>query len=95
MCPPVASAVLIESDQLTPDMAGELTPDMAGLRPTLALCRRSGDYATALASGESEPLKPPPAPSSWDTRLAEAMGASGRAVMEERLIPDLLSDLAR
>lgn len=78
--------------------------DWTGLRTTAMAIDRyaavpwrmgSGDYATALVSGESEPLKPPPAPSLWDTRLAEAMDASGRAVMEERLIPDLLSDLAR
>jgi hypothetical protein len=46
-----------------------------------------------LAGGESEPLKGPPAESPWDPRLAAEMRASGRAVMEERLIPLLLADL--
>jgi hypothetical protein len=53
----------------------------------------AGDYLAALAAGESEPLKGPPAESPWDARLAADMRISGRAVMEERLIPLLVRDL--
>jgi hypothetical protein len=42
---------------------------------------------------ETEPLKGPPAGSPWDPRLAREMSASGRAVMEERLLPVLIADL--
>jgi hypothetical protein len=47
----------------------------------------AGDYLDAAAAGESETLKGPPVSSPWDARLAAEMRASGRAVMEERLIP--------
>ena len=75
--------------------------DWAGLRITAAGIARYGavpwrmsaaDYVGALAGG-SEPLKGPPAGSAWDPVLAEQMRSAGRAVMEERLIPQLLSDL--
>jgi uncharacterized protein (TIGR02679 family) len=78
--------------------------DWTGLRVIAAAITRyaavpwrmgADDYLSALAAGESEPLKGPPAASPWDTRLAVGMRASGRAVMEERLIPLLLRDLDR
>ena len=76
--------------------------DWTGLRTTATAIARYGvtpwrmsadDYAAGLAGGDSEPLKGPPAGSSWDPGLAERMRSAGRAVMEERLIPELLSDL--
>jgi uncharacterized protein (TIGR02679 family) len=78
--------------------------DWTGLRVVGAAIERyravpwrmgAGDYLDAAAAGESETLKGPPAASAWDARLAAEMRASGRAVMEERLIPLLLGDLDR
>lgn len=78
--------------------------DWTGLRTTAMAIERyaaapwrmgANDYTAALATGDSEPLKPPPTHSPWDPALAVALTASGRAVMEERLIPDLLHDLGR
>ncbi|MGW3447188.1 DUF2399 domain-containing protein [Streptomyces sp. NPDC001076] len=51
----------------------------------------AADYTAALGEGESTPL----AASPWDPGLARAMEASGSAVMEERLLLALLSDLTR
>jgi uncharacterized protein (TIGR02679 family) len=77
--------------------------DWTGLRTTTAAVERygarpwrmsAGDYCAALAEGDSEPLKGPPAESPWDLELAAQMRSAGRAVMEERLITVLLSDLA-
>ncbi|SNS20752.1 TIGR02679 family protein [Rhodococcoides kyotonense] len=51
-------------------------------------------YRHALDARNSEPLKGFPTSSAWDPELATAMHESGRAVMEERSIPDLLRDLA-
>ena len=76
--------------------------DWTGLRSTATAIVRYGatpwrmsadDYAAGLTVGDSEPLKGPPAGSSWDPGLAGRMRSAGRAVMEERLIPELLSDL--
>lgn len=76
--------------------------DWTGLRITATAVERHGarpwrmtaaDYRGALGQGESTPLTGPPAPSPWDPELAHAMGVSGRSVMEERLLPALLSDL--
>ncbi len=76
--------------------------DWTGLRGMAAAISRygavpwrmgAGDYRAAVALGDSEPLKGPPSESPWDARLAEEMRSSGRAVMEERLIPLLLHDL--
>jgi len=53
-----------------------------------------GDYLAALAGGASEPLRGRPAAAPWDDRLAAEMRTADRAVMEERLIPALLDDLA-
>lgn len=78
--------------------------DWAGLRITAAAIRRldavpwrmaAGDYTAALAIGDTEPLRGIPAASPWDPALAAALTASGRSVMEERLIPVLLDDLRR
>ena len=78
--------------------------DWTGLRVVGAAIERygavpwrmgAGDYLDAAAAGESETLKGPPAASPWDAQLAAEMRASGRAVMEERLIPLLLRDLDR
>jgi uncharacterized protein (TIGR02679 family) len=78
--------------------------DWAGLRITADAVARHGaqpwrmttaDYTAALGEGESTPLAGPPATSPWDPELARAMRESGSAVMEERLLPALLSDLAR
>jgi len=77
--------------------------DWTGLRTTAAAIDRYGavpwrmsaaEYLAALAGGDSEPLRGTPAAAPWDERLADEMRGVGRAVMEERLIPDLLSDLA-
>ncbi|MDN5857875.1 MAG: TIGR02679 family protein [Pseudonocardia sp.] len=76
--------------------------DWTGLRTTAAAIGRYGAvpwrmsaaaYRDAVSSGDSEPLKGPPAPSPWDPDLADEMAHRGRAVMEERLIPVLLADL--
>jgi uncharacterized protein (TIGR02679 family) len=76
--------------------------DWAGLRITTAAVHRLGarpwrmtaaDYADALAHGDSEPLRGPPAGSPWDPELAAALVAAGRSVMEERLVGLLLEDL--
>jgi uncharacterized protein (TIGR02679 family) len=76
--------------------------DWTGLRTTAAAIARHGaspwrmsvgDYATGLTGGDSEPLRGRSAGSGWDPDLAEQMRSAGRAVMEERLLPELLSDL--
>ncbi|WP_338896780.1 TIGR02679 domain-containing protein [Streptomyces sp. TG1A-60] len=78
--------------------------DWAGLRITADAVTRHGarpwrmtaaDYTAALGKGESTPLAGPSAASPWDPELARAMEESGSAVMEERLLPALLSDLTR
>ncbi|MGV8871946.1 MAG: DUF2399 domain-containing protein [Rhodococcus sp. (in: high G+C Gram-positive bacteria)] len=50
-------------------------------------------YRHALDARNSEPLKGHPRDTPWAPELAAALRDSGRAVMEERLIPDLLTDL--
>jgi uncharacterized protein (TIGR02679 family) len=76
--------------------------DWTGLRAVTAAVGRYGarpwrmglaDYEEELGRGETERLKGPAASSSWDAGLAARMEQSGRAVMEERLIPLLLGDL--
>ncbi|MDQ1033030.1 hypothetical protein QF035_010612 [Streptomyces umbrinus] len=78
--------------------------DWAGLRITAGAVARHGarpwrmtaaDYTAALSEGESTPLAGSPAASPWDPELACAMAESGSTVMEERLLPALLSDLTR
>lgn len=77
--------------------------DWAGLRITASAIARvgalpwrmtAGDYTSALGMGDTEQLRGPPAASPWDPALADALAASGRSVMEERLVPRLLADLA-
>ncbi len=51
------------------------------------------DYSGAVDRGV--PLTGTPAPTPWDRELAAAMNEAGRAVMEERLLDRLLSDLDR
>ncbi|MFD8527176.1 TIGR02679 family protein [Streptosporangium canum] len=77
--------------------------DWTGLRIVGAAAVRHGaspwrmsaaDYAAGLADGESTPLTGNRSGSPWDPALAERMAAEGRAVMEERLIPALHTDLS-
>ena len=74
--------------------------DWPGLRMTAAAVTRFSakpwrmechDYDQA--DGEGAALRGAAAASPWDPRLAESMLRTGRAVMEERLIPHLLRDL--
>lgn len=79
--------------------------DWTGLRTTGNAIRRYGaepwrmsadDYRNGLdaADAETEPLRGAPTDSPWEPALAPLMASTGRAVMEERLIPVLLADLA-
>jgi uncharacterized protein (TIGR02679 family) len=77
--------------------------DWTGLRTTGDAVRRFGatpwrmtgaDYLAGLARGESEPLRGVPAASPWDPTLAAELDRCGRAVMEERVLSDLLGDLS-
>ncbi|MFZ2527682.1 MAG: DUF2399 domain-containing protein [Rhodococcus sp. (in: high G+C Gram-positive bacteria)] len=54
-------------------------------------------YRTGLARGAAETFKSGDSTSEspWDPDLAAEMTASGRAVMEEQVIPELLTDLRR
>lgn len=54
---------------------------------------RLTDYDAALAAGPTELLRSSAADCMWDPALAHLMAQTGRAVMEERLIPLLLADL--
>jgi uncharacterized protein (TIGR02679 family) len=77
--------------------------DWTGVRLTAAALARyksavpwrmsAADYAGAVDRGV--PLTGTPAPTPWDPELAAAMTTGGRAVMEERLIDQLLDDLGR
>lgn len=76
--------------------------DWTGLRTTATAIGRYAaapwrmglsDYEAALSAGESEPLRGAAAASPWDEALTTRMSQTGRAVMEERLIPLLLADL--
>lgn len=80
--------------------------DWTGLRTTAAAVSRYGavpwrmstaDYLTALDAPlvETEALKGAPAESPWEPELARVMAERGRAVMEERVIPELIGDLRR
>jgi uncharacterized protein (TIGR02679 family) len=78
--------------------------DWTGLRTTAEGVRRVGaqpwrmssaDYLAGLQRGESEPLTGSPAASPWEAALAEQLTRHGRAVMEERVLPDLIVDLRR
>lgn len=54
----------------------------------------AADYRHALETGESTHLTGSPSGSPWDPELAESLAEHGRAIMEERLVPVLLTDLA-
>ena len=80
--------------------------DWTGLRTTGRACAEfdatpwlmdAATYREALRRGDSETLKAADtrAESPWDPELAEAVETSGRAVMEERLIPELVECLRR
>lgn len=78
--------------------------DWPGLRMTAAAVAEFGavpwrmgadDYGAALRRAPSaELLAGSPVSSPWDPALASAMAEGGRAVMEERLLDELISDLA-
>jgi uncharacterized protein (TIGR02679 family) len=78
--------------------------DWPGLRMTGAAVVEHGavpwrmgaaDYRAALSRAPGAgPLAGSPAASAWDPDLADAMRAEGRAVMEERLVEELVADLA-
>ena len=55
----------------------------------------AADYRQALETGESTPLTGSPTTSPWEPELAALLAEHGRAVMEERLIAVLLTDLAQ
>ncbi len=76
--------------------------DWTGLRTTADAVHRldatpwrmtGDDYLTGLARGDSEPLRGTPTTSPWDPSLAEHLHRHGRAIMEERVLSDLLTDL--
>nr|MDT0659063.1 TIGR02679 family protein [Micromonospora sp. DSM 115978] len=76
--------------------------DWTGVRLTAAALHRypaavpwrmtADDYRAAAGSGPG--LLGAPAETPWDPDLAVAMRSAGRSVMEERLLPRLLDDLA-
>jgi uncharacterized protein (TIGR02679 family) len=51
-------------------------------------------YRSSLADGTGRALTGAPAEAAWDADLGAAMRAAGRAVEEERVVDDLLGDLA-
>jgi uncharacterized protein (TIGR02679 family) len=78
--------------------------DWAGLRITGSAISRYHaspwrmsvpDYLAGLRSGDTVPLVGASAGSPWDPDLAAALAREGRAVMEERLLMDLLADISR
>jgi uncharacterized protein (TIGR02679 family) len=78
--------------------------DWSGLRITTSAIERLGatpwqmsaaDFLAALTLGDTEPLRGTPAESPWDPALARALSSAGRSIMEERLVPILLTDLGR
>lgn len=79
--------------------------DWPGVRMVAAMVERhaaapwrmaAGDYESALSeAGDHAPaLGGTACATPWDPRLAESMTAAGRAVLEEHVLDDLLSDLA-
>lgn len=78
--------------------------DWTGVRTTARAIGRYGatpwrmglaDYGRGLDRGESEPLRGARVPTPWDEDLSGSMWDHSRAVMEERLLPHLLADLAQ
>jgi uncharacterized protein (TIGR02679 family) len=82
-----AAPWLMRADDYRTALAAGSTDTRGGDPP--ATPRRGASSASGY-----EPLRGPAAESPWDTRLAELMRASGRAVSEERLLPVLLAELA-
>jgi uncharacterized protein (TIGR02679 family) len=69
-----------------------LTAAALGRYPDAVAWRMAAtDYADAASTGV--PLLGTPAATPWDPQLASAMRKNGRAVMEERLLGELLGDL--
>jgi len=81
-----AAPWLMGADDYRAALAGGADP-RGGHPPSTA--RRGASSASWY-----EPLRGPTAQSPWDTRLAELMQASGRAVPEDRMLPVLLAELA-
>lgn len=78
--------------------------DWSGLRITSSGIERlsatpwrmtAEDFRTALALGDTEPLRGTPTASPWDPALAQELTKAGRSIMEERLTPVLLGDLCQ
>jgi uncharacterized protein (TIGR02679 family) len=74
----------------------------AGLRQAGAAIRRlraepwllgATEYQAGLAAGGGEPLTGPAGESPWDPRLADLMRTAGRAITEDRMLPQLLAAL--
>lgn len=55
----------------------------------------AADYLTIVKLGTSTNLEGGVVRASWDPRLAEAMQAQGRALVEEQVVDVLLGDLQR
>lgn len=51
-------------------------------------------YRTEVALGRGRPLTGTPAEAAWDAELATSMTRAGRGVEEERVLDDLIADLA-
>jgi uncharacterized protein (TIGR02679 family) len=73
-----------------------------GVRGTTAAIRRlraepwlmgATEYQAGLAANAGEALTGQPEECPWDTRLAEVMRTAGRAIPEERMLPQLLAGL--
>ncbi|MBA3907780.1 MAG: TIGR02679 family protein, partial [Pseudonocardiales bacterium] len=54
----------------------------------------TGSYRNAAATGTGRELTGAPVEASWDPGLATTMRTAGRAIEEERVIDDLVADLA-
>jgi uncharacterized protein (TIGR02679 family) len=77
--------------------------DWAGVRMTAAALARypnarpwrmtADDYRTAASTSIGQPLLGTPAATPWEPDLATAMSATGRSVMEERILATLVADL--
>jgi uncharacterized protein (TIGR02679 family) len=77
--------------------------DWAGLRIAAQVLAATGgtpwrfgsqQYESAVARGAGAPLEGRPARSPWDPLLSQAIAARQRAVPEESLLAELLTDLA-
>jgi len=73
-------------------IANQVMAGAAGWRPWRFT---AADYLAACRISAGRPLDGAPVAAKWDTGLAQAMQASGRAIDEEALAETLLDDLAR